>query len=172
MLIKPGAPRASVILIPGGDGVINADDNGEIRALKFNQLVRTRHDYAARGLAVLVVDADTPLDGAIQYMAAIKRPVTVIATSRGTIRAAQWIARGGRPDALVLMSGLLSAEPAAHRVNSVSSFALQHVEYMAAVAPVIGEIAPALLDHRATRDRRISCAIGFTGNAGCVVAAT
>jgi hypothetical protein len=110
VLIKPKAPRASVILMPGGSGAINAGDNGDIGALKFNQLVRTRHAYAARGLAVLVVDANTPLDGAIQYMAAIKRPVTVIATSRGTIRAAQGIAGGARPDALVLTSGFLSAD--------------------------------------------------------------
>jgi hypothetical protein len=110
VLIKPNAPRASVILLPGGDGSIAAGDNGAIGALKFNQLVRTRHAYAARGLAVLVADANTPLDGAIQYMAAIKRPVTVIGTSRGTIRAAEGIARGARPDALVLTSGFLSAD--------------------------------------------------------------
>jgi hypothetical protein len=110
VLIKPGAPRASVILIPGGDGAIAAGDHGDIGALKFNQLVRTRHAYAARGLAVLVVDANTPLDGAVQYMAAIKRPVTVIGTSRGTLRAAEGIARGARPDALVLTSGFLSTE--------------------------------------------------------------
>jgi hypothetical protein len=36
--------------------------------------------------------------------------VTVIATSAGTIRAAQGIWRGARPDALVLTSGLLSPE--------------------------------------------------------------
>jgi hypothetical protein len=110
VLIKPNAPRASVILLPGGNGGIAAGDHGEINALKFNQLVRTRQAYAARGLAVLVVDANTPLDGAVRYMAAIKRPVTVIGTSRGTIRAAEGIARGARPDALVLTSGLLSAE--------------------------------------------------------------
>lgn len=110
VLIKPKAPRASVILIPGGDGAISPGPNGEINALKFNQLVRTRHAYAARGLAVLVVDAGTPLGAAVQYMAAIKRPVTVIGTSRGTIRAAQGIAQGARPDALVLTSGFLSAE--------------------------------------------------------------
>jgi hypothetical protein len=109
VLIKPKAPRASVILIPGGDGAINAGDHGDIHSLNFNQLVRTRQAYAARGLAVLVVDANTPLDGAVQYMAAIKRPVTVIGTSRGTIRAAEGIARGARPDALVLTSGFLSA---------------------------------------------------------------
>jgi hypothetical protein len=110
VLIKPNAPRASVILMPGGDGSIRAGDHGDISALAFNQLVRTRHAYAARGLAVLVVDADVSLDSAVQYMAAIKRPVTVIGTSRGTIRAAEGIARGARPDALVLTSGLLSAE--------------------------------------------------------------
>ncbi len=110
VLIKPNAPRASVILIPGGDGAIRAGDHGDINGLKFNQLVRTRQAYAARGLAVLVVDAGTPLDAAVQYMAAIKRPVTVIGTSRGTLRAAEGIAHGARPDALVLTSGFLSAE--------------------------------------------------------------
>jgi hypothetical protein len=110
VLIKPNAPRASVILMPGGSGAINAGDHGDIHSLNFNQLVRTKNAYAARGLAVLVVDAGTPLDAAVQYMAAIKRPVTVIATSRGTIRAAEGIARGARPNALVLTSGLLSAE--------------------------------------------------------------
>ena len=110
VLIKPAAPKASVILMPGGNGAIHAGDHGDIHALKGNQLVRTRQAYAARGLAVLVADADTDLKSAVDYMAAIKRPVTVIATSRGTQRAAQGIARGARPDALVLTSGFLSPE--------------------------------------------------------------
>jgi hypothetical protein len=109
VLIKPTSAHASVILMPGGSGAINPGEHGEINGLRGNQLVRTRHAYAARGLAVLVVDAGTNLASAVQYMAAIKRPVTVIATSRGTIRAAQGIAGGARPDALVLTSGLLSA---------------------------------------------------------------
>ena len=108
VLIKPKAPHASVILMPGGSGAIRPGEHGEINGLRGNQLVRTRHAYAARGLAVLVADAGTDLSSAVQYMAAIKRPVTVIATSRGTIRAAQGIAAGARPDALVLTSGLLS----------------------------------------------------------------
>src|SRR5512138_2083757 len=87
VLIRHGAPRASVILMPGGSGAINAGDHGEIRSLTGNQLVRTRQAYANRGLAVLVVDAGVNLAAAVQYMAAIKRPVTVVATSRGTIRA-------------------------------------------------------------------------------------
>ena len=108
VLIKPKAPHGSVILMPGGNGAIRAGDQGDIHGLNGNQLVRTRHAYAARGLAVLVVDADTNLGSAVEYMAAIKRPVTVIGTSRGTLRAAQGIARGARPDALVLTSGFLS----------------------------------------------------------------
>src|ERR1700732_1571641 len=61
VLIKPNAPRASVILMPGGSGAIAAGDHGDIHGLNFNQLVRTRHAYAARGLAVLVLDAGTSL---------------------------------------------------------------------------------------------------------------
>ncbi|CAL78077.1 conserved hypothetical protein; putative secreted protein [Bradyrhizobium sp. ORS 278] len=109
-LIKPAAVRASVILLPGGDGAINVGEHGDIHGLLGNQLVRTRNAYAARGLAVMVADYNTDLKAAVDYMAAIKRPVTVIGTSRGTIRAAEGIARGARPDALVLTSGLLSPE--------------------------------------------------------------
>ncbi|MGC2778757.1 MAG: alpha/beta hydrolase [Bradyrhizobium sp.] len=109
-LIRPAAVRASVILLPGGDGAINVGDHGDIHGLLGNQLVRTRKAYAARGLAVLVADYGTDLKAAVDYMAAIKRPVTVIGTSRGTLRAAEGIARGARPDALVLTSGFLSPE--------------------------------------------------------------
>jgi len=100
VLIRPSAPRASVILLPGGSGAIQAGHHGDIHGLLGNQLVRTRQAYAARGLAVLVADAGTDLKSAVGYMAAIKRPVTVIATSRGTLRAAEGIARGAGPDAL------------------------------------------------------------------------
>jgi hypothetical protein len=110
VVLRPKAPRASVILMPGGDGSIGAGDNGAITRLVNNQLVRTRNAYLSRGLAVMVVDAGTNLSAAVEYMAAIKRPVAVIATSRGTLRAASGIAGGARPDALVLSSGYLTSE--------------------------------------------------------------
>jgi hypothetical protein len=110
VLLRPKAPHGSIILMPGGNGVIAAGPNGEINGLQLNQLVRTRHAYMARGFAVLVVDAGADLTNAVNYMAAIKRPVTVVATSRGTIRAAEGIARGARPDRLVLASGFLTNE--------------------------------------------------------------
>jgi hypothetical protein len=110
VLIRPKAPRASVILMPGAKGAIFAGPNGEINGMTGNLLIRTRNVYASRGFAVLVVDANVNLRSAVEYMAAIKRPVTVIATSRGTVRAAEGMAQGAKPDALVLISGFLSAE--------------------------------------------------------------
>lgn len=109
-LLRPPKPRASVILLTGGDGVLGIGANGEIGRGGGNQLVRTRRAYLARGLAVLVPNLGVDLSAAVAYMAAIKRPVTVVGTSRGTQRAAQGIARGARPDRLALTSGFLSAE--------------------------------------------------------------
>jgi len=108
VLLRPSTPRASVILMPGGDGHIAAGPGGTIGKLSGNQLLRTRNAYLARGLAVLVVDFDVNLARAVDYMAAIKRPVTVVATSKGTLRAAFGIAGGAKPDALVLTSGFLT----------------------------------------------------------------
>jgi hypothetical protein len=110
VLLRPTDPKASVILMPGGDGRIGIGAGGTITGELNNQLVRTRMSYFQRGIAVLIVDADVDLSRAVQYMAEIKRPVTVIATSRGTLRAARGIAAGARPDALVLTSGFLTNE--------------------------------------------------------------
>jgi hypothetical protein len=108
VLLRPATPTGSVILMPGGDGRIGASAGGEITQLRGNQLVRTRNAYRAHGLAVLVVDANVDVARAVEYMAAIKRPVTIVATSRGTQRVARGIARGAKPDALVLTSGFLT----------------------------------------------------------------
>lgn len=119
VLLRPSAPIASVILMPGGDGSINAGPDGEINGLRENQLVRTRNAYLAQGNAVLVVDADVDLSQAVQFMRQFKAPITVIATSRGTIRAAVGISHGAKPNALVLTSGFLSNQSGA--VPNVSS---------------------------------------------------
>lgn len=110
VLIVPAKPRASIILMAGGDGYIGATADGQITRLRGNQLVRSRMGYVRRGRAVLVLDAGSSLPAAVAYMAKIKRPVTVVATSRGTLRAAQGIASGARPDALVLTAGFLTRD--------------------------------------------------------------
>ncbi len=110
VLIKPqGAAAGSLVLLAGGDGYIGVGANGSV-ARGGNQLVRTRAAYAARGFAVLVPDAGIDVAAAVRYMAAIKRPVTLVGTSRGTQRAAEGLAQGARPDALVLTSGFLSPQ--------------------------------------------------------------
>jgi hypothetical protein len=114
VLMRPTAPHASVILMPGGNGEIRPGPNGAIRGLRNNELVRTREAYRARGLAVLVVDVNVNLATAVDYMRKIKSPVTVIGTSRGTLRAARGIAAGARPDALVLTSGFLTDASGSH----------------------------------------------------------
>jgi hypothetical protein len=108
VLIKPKSPRASIILLTGGDGYLGIDSNGDITRGEGNQLVRTRNAYAARGFAVLVPDNGFDLGALVTYMGQIKRPVAVVATSRGTQRAAHGLAAGARPDRLVLTSGFLS----------------------------------------------------------------
>ena len=110
VLLKPAKPRASIILLTGGNGLLDINQQGDILQGEGNQLVRTRADYAARGFAVLVPNVGYDLQALVTYMAAIKKPVAVVGTSRGTLRAAQGIAAGARPDKLVLTSGLLSNE--------------------------------------------------------------
>lgn len=119
VLIRPARPKASVILMPGSDGRLKVGYDGSVHRLRNNELVRTRFDYAARGLAVLVVDADVNLALAVDVMRRVKSPITVIATGCGTLRAAQGIADGARPDALVLASGVLT-NASGSRENVVS----------------------------------------------------
>ena len=106
-LIKPAKPVGSLILLAGGDGRIGVAEDGEI-AREGNQLVRTRMNYAQKGFAVLVPDSGYDLSELVHYMQAIKGPVTVVGTSRGTLRAAYGIKNGAKPDKLVFTSGFLS----------------------------------------------------------------
>ena len=120
LLRKPKAPTASLILMPGGDGKINATPDGRLARMKGNSLVRTADDFMKRNFVVLIIDADTDLQAAVEYMGKIKRPVIVAGTSRGTLRAAQGIAKGARPDKLVLTAGMLTPE-SGHRSLNVQS---------------------------------------------------
>jgi hypothetical protein len=110
VLIKPAKPKASIILMAGGNGYLGITADGQITQLSGNSLVRTRNMFASRGLAVLLPDPGVDLAQAVTYMAAIKRPVTLAGTSRGTQRIAYALAAGARPDKVVLTSGFLATE--------------------------------------------------------------
>ena len=105
ILLTPAKPRGGIVLLAGGNGMFQIDANGNTQ--NFNSLVRTRYDFAAHGLAVLVPEANVDVKAAVDFMRKFGK-VTVAGTSRGTQRAARAIAAGARPDRLVLTSGLLS----------------------------------------------------------------
>jgi hypothetical protein len=112
ILDKPARASGSIILVPGGDGALGITPEGGITRLRGNQLVRTRRSYAASGFATLTIDQGVDLGQAVQYMRAIASPVVVVGTSRGTLRAASFIAGAsgaGRPNGLVLTSGFYGA---------------------------------------------------------------
>jgi hypothetical protein len=107
LLGKPEAPRASIILVPGGDGVMGINPDGSFSRLRGNQLVRTRQAYVSRDIATLTIDRDADIAAAIAYMRKIATAVVLVGTSNGTRRIADAIASGARPSAVVLTSGLL-----------------------------------------------------------------
>lgn len=107
ILIRQKDAKGSVILLTGGDGRLGIGPDGAFGYGDDNVLIRNR-DAFAKDFNVLLVDAGTSLAAAVKTMAALKRPVTVVATSAGTQRAAQGLVQGARPDRLVLTSGFLS----------------------------------------------------------------
>lgn len=108
ILIRVPNPKGSVILLTGGDGRLDVGSGARFGKAGGNVLIRNRDAFAAQGYNVLLAEIGTNLSAAVDHMAALKRPVIVIATSNGTRRAAEGILDGAMPDRLVLTSGLLS----------------------------------------------------------------
>lgn len=102
LLLMPPAPRAVLVMLPGGAGDLGIKDDGSL-AHGENFLVRTRGRFAARGFALVIVDAvdGQNLRGAraspaykriVSAIAALARketgrPVFLMGTSQGTIAA-------------------------------------------------------------------------------------
>jgi hypothetical protein len=106
LLNTSGSPRAAVVLIPGGNGYLGIRPDGSFSALRGNQLVRTRRAYAASGVASLVVDSNVSIASAVTYLRTrFNRPVTVVATSRGSLRIAE--ALSARPNGIAITAGFL-----------------------------------------------------------------
>jgi pimeloyl-ACP methyl ester carboxylesterase len=125
-------PKAAVILFAGGHGGLAISQQGSLGWGKGNFLVRTREQFAERGLAVAVVDAPSDRQSSPflssfrqkpEHAADIKAviawlkkqnnvPVWLVGTSRGTQSAAfiatQLGVKDGGPDGLVLTSTILT----------------------------------------------------------------
>jgi hypothetical protein len=110
LFIAPPRPRAILILLPGGDGILGIDTAGDI-GQGGNFLVRTREFWVAQGFAALIMDAPEGRSLAgkrhlAAYADAVARaiayargrvaaPVWLVGTSQGSIAAANAAARLG-----------------------------------------------------------------------------
>jgi hypothetical protein len=123
---RPAAPVGSVVLMAGGDGVLDLDAQGNIGSgLRGNHLVRTRDAYVKAGYAVFVPDVASDQRGTRGYrfttdyandVAAViaearktAPPVAVVGTSRGALSVAAVFTKQSavRPDVAVISSGVL-----------------------------------------------------------------
>ncbi len=123
---RPAAPVGSVVLMAGGDGVLDLDAQGRIGSnMRQNHVVRTRAAYVAAGYAVFVPDIASDQRGTRGYrfttdyandVAAVvaearkvAAPVAIIGTSRGALPVVAVFTKQSavRPDAAVISSGVL-----------------------------------------------------------------
>ncbi len=123
---RPAAPVGSIVLMAGGDGVLELDAQGNIGSgLRENHLVRTRAAYVKAGYAVFVPDIASDQRGTRGYrftaayasdVAAViaearkvANPVAIVGTSRGALPVVAVFAKQSavRPDAAVISSGTL-----------------------------------------------------------------
>lgn len=106
LLNKPASPRVGLILIPGGDGVMNVQADGSFSSGKNNQLVRTRHAYLPHGIATLTIDVGVDVPAAVNYMRKVTPVVVVAGTSRGSLRVPNSLS--AKPNAIVLTAAMLN----------------------------------------------------------------
>lgn len=122
---RPARPIGSVILLPGGSGVMDLTVDGGMNGMAQNHLVRTRQYYVRAGYAIFVPDIAPDLRNTTAYRfgtphatdiaavvtaaRAVGGPVFVIGTSRGSVSAVALFAKqnGPVPDGLVISSGTL-----------------------------------------------------------------
>jgi pimeloyl-ACP methyl ester carboxylesterase len=151
ILIKPEKPVASVILFAGGSGALGLSGPSAMKWGAGNFLVRTRELFAARNLAVAVIDAPSDRQqgmnaifrmgaqhgGDIGAVAAyLKRaanvPVWLVGTSMGTFSAAGGAIAAKNIDGLILTSTITRAKPdwkiaQSHR-DGVASMPLERIK--------------------------------------------
>jgi dienelactone hydrolase len=130
LVIAPVAPKATVVLLTGGQGGMGIFANGSMQRGEGNFLVRSRQVFADQGLLVIVVDAPSDRQ-APPYLAGTRQtpehaedlkavmawartqakvPVWLVGTSRGTQSAgyvATEVTGPEGPDGIVLTSTIL-----------------------------------------------------------------
>lgn len=123
-LVVPPSAKAALVLLPGGGGHLDLDDQGCPRKLKGNSLVRSQALFHAQGFATALVDAPSDHAGEdglggfraqaahaedlgkviADVRARVKGRVWLVGTSRGTISASNAASRLADVDGVVLTS--------------------------------------------------------------------
>ena len=135
---RPASPVGSVVLMAGGDGVLDLDARGNIGSgLRENHLVRTRAAYVKAGYAVFVPDVASDQRGTRGYRFGtdyandlavviaearkVAPPVAIVGTSRGALSVAAVFAKQSavRPDAAVISSGVLMGSDSGGSASSL-----------------------------------------------------
>lgn len=134
ILIAPeNTPTAGVILLSGGDGLLDITPDGRITSGANNQVVRTRADYARAGFLTLVPDIadDFKIGGKsvangyrwspehaqdigalVMWLRAKTPKVHLVGTSRAALSVANAATRlegAEQPDTIAITSGMLMA---------------------------------------------------------------
>jgi len=121
MFAGPANPRATLLMLAGGDGTVEIGDSGQIAHLGSNFLLRTQPLWLAQGFALATIASPSSLLGRRHtpaYAETIGRavdfvrtranaPVWLVGTSMGSIAAANGAAHlPGRVGGLVLTSSV------------------------------------------------------------------
>lgn len=108
ILVRAPDARGSLVVLTGGNGRLGVGEGATVSENATNVLIRNADRFAARGFNVLLVEEGTVLSEAVEHARRLASPVTVVATSAGTPRAAEGLLAGASPDRLILTSGFLS----------------------------------------------------------------
>jgi hypothetical protein len=109
-LVRVENPRGSLLLLAGGSQRLNVGADAAFTDQALSAIIRNRDAFAANGFNILLVDKETSLRKAVEYMAGLKRPVTIVAISNASRRTAKALALGAKPDKVVLATGELNAQ--------------------------------------------------------------
>ena len=134
-------PFASVVLLTGGNGVLNLNGAGDIRDLQGNFLIRSARRFLNARLNVAMLDSEPAFAGPngltnqrltqahadhlAQVIAVVRnqwpgKPVWLIGTSNGTLSAFNAAARltgGALPNGIALTSTVTKSDPAGEMGN-------------------------------------------------------
>jgi hypothetical protein len=109
ILVRVKNPRGSLLLLAGGSQRLGVGADGTFTDQALSVIIRNRDAFVESGFSILLVDNETNLRDAVDYMGQVKRPVTIVATSNATRRTAMALVQGAKPEKVVLASGELNA---------------------------------------------------------------